>query len=87
MKAMLSTINNKERFFWFIGIFLLAFHSLNQSDKISDLEVAVSHNTDFETFNLKRQVFYEMLIDSIDMQSESNEQYNELLGIVVENGY
>ena len=79
-------MNNKERFFWLIGIFLLACHSLNQSDKISDLEVAVAHNTDFETLHLKRQVFYKMLLDSIDMQSESNEQYNELLDIVVENG-
>ena len=79
-------MNNKERFFCLIGIFLLACHSLNQSDKISDLEVAVAHNTDFETLNLKRQVFYKMLLDSIDMQSESNEQYNELLDIVVENG-
>ena len=79
-------MNNKERFFWLIGIFLLACQSLKQSDKMSDLEVAVAHNTDFETLNLKRQVFYKMLLDSIDMQSESNEQYNELLDIVVENG-
>lgn len=79
-------IKNKERFFWLIGIFLLAYHSLNQSNKISDLEVAVSHNTDFETFNLKRQVFYKILLDSTDTQSELNNQHNELRDIVLENG-
>jgi len=79
-------IRNTERFFWLVCIFLLACHSLNQSDEIKVLETAVSHNTDYETLNMKRQVFYKMLLDSIDMQNESNEQYNELLDIIVENG-
>jgi hypothetical protein len=56
-------MNNKERFLWLTGIVLIAFHSIKQSDKISELEVAVSHNTDFETFNLKRQAFYKMILE------------------------
>ena len=75
-------MNNKERFLWLAGLVLLAFHSLKQADEITKLEIAVSHNTDFEILNSKRQVFYKMLIDSIDMQNESNDQYNELLDIV-----
>ena len=75
-------MNNKERFLWLAGLVLLTFHSLKQTDEIAKLEIAVSHNTDFETFNLKRQTFYKMLMDSIDMQNESNDQYNELLDII-----
>lgn len=56
-------MNNKERFLWLSGIILIAFHSLKQSEKISELEVAVSHNNDFETLNLKRQAFYNMILE------------------------
>lgn len=78
-------MNNKERFLWLSALILIAFHCLDQSRKIDELETAVSHNTDFEVLNTKHQVFYELLLDSIDMQNESNEQYNELLDLVITN--
>ena len=56
-------MNNKERFLWLTGIVLIAFHSIKQSEQISELEVAVTHNNDFETFNLKRQAFYKMILE------------------------
>jgi len=55
-------MNNKERFLWLAGLVLLAFHSLKQADEIKKLEIAASHNTDFETLNLKRQAFYHMIL-------------------------
>jgi hypothetical protein len=55
-------MNNKERFLWLAGLVLLTFHNLKQTEQIAELETAVSHNTDFEIFNLNRQYFYQTLL-------------------------
>ena len=73
-----------ERLVWALVIVLGGFYIDKQEKTIEDLEKAVSHNTDFETLNLKRQVFYSMLLNSINSQVELQDQYNDLLDIVAE---
>jgi len=74
-----------ERLVWALVVCLGGYYIDTQQDKIEKLEQAVAYNTDFELKNLQRQVFYSMLLDSIDMQTESNEQYNELLDLLADN--
>ena len=74
-----------ERLVWALVVCLGGYYIDTQQDKIEKLEQAVAYNTDFELKNLQRQVFYSMLLDSIDMQTESNEQYNELLDLFADN--
>ncbi len=74
-----------ERLVWALVVCLGGYYIDTQQDKIEKLEQAVVYNTDFELKNLQRQVFYSMLLDSIDMQTESNEQYNELLDLFADN--
>tara|TARA_B100002019_G_scaffold107922_1_gene92749 strand:- start:8546 stop:8791 length:246 start_codon:yes stop_codon:yes gene_type:complete len=71
-----------ERIVWVVVIALGGFYINKQEIQIKELEKAVSYNTDFELKNLQRKVFYEMLLDSIEMQQESNDQYNELLEVM-----
>ena len=74
-----------ERLVWALVVCLGGYYIDTQQDKIEELEQAVAYNTDFELKNLQRQVFYSMLLDSIDMQTESNEQYNELIDLLADN--
>jgi hypothetical protein len=34
-------MNNKERFLWLAGFFLLSFHCVNQSSEISELKLII----------------------------------------------
>lgn len=74
-----------ERLVWVVVIALGGFYIDSQEKEIKKLETAVSINTDFELKNLQRKVFYEMLLDDIDRSIEADEQYNELLDMLVEN--
>jgi len=76
---------NKERFFWVAAVIFLVLNYSNQSNKILDLEIAVAHNTDFETLNLKRRVFYKMLLDSTNEQNKPKGQYGKSLIKSLEN--
>lgn len=74
-----------ERLVWVVVIALGGFYIDSQEKEIKKLETAVSVNTDFELKNLQRKVFYEMLLDDIDRSIEADEQYSELLDMLVEN--
>ena len=74
-----------ERLVWALVVCLGGYYIDTQQDEIEKLEQAVAYNTDFELKNLQRKVFYEMLLDDIDRSIEADEQYNELLDMLVEN--
>ena len=74
-----------ERLVWVVVVALGGFYIDSKEKEIKKLETSVSINTDFELKNLQRKVFYEMLLDDIDRSIEADEQYNELLDMLVEN--
>lgn len=74
-----------ERLVWVVVVALGGFYIDSQEKEIKKLETAVSINTDFELKNLQQKVFYEILLDDIDRSIEADEQYNELLDMLVEN--
>ncbi len=75
-----------ERLVWVVVVALGGFYIDSKEKEIKKLETAVAINTDFELKNLQQKVFYEMLLDDIDRSIEADEQYNELLDMLVENG-
>ena len=74
-----------ERLVWVVVVALGGFYIDSKEKEIKKLETSVAINTDFELKNLQRKVFYEMLLDDIDRSIEADEQYNELLDMLVEN--
>ena len=75
-----------ERLVWVVVVALGGFYIDSKEKEIKKLETAVAIKTDFELKNLQQKVFYEMLLDDIDRSIEADEQYNELLDMLVENG-
>tara|TARA_Y100000361_G_C11161538_1_gene347720 strand:- start:3550 stop:3831 length:282 start_codon:yes stop_codon:yes gene_type:complete len=90
-------MNNTERFFWLLGVFVLCFYALNQSSKIENLQsvneiqkLAFDMKSNKETRNvslasgaLSQEYLLNSLLDSIDSEIEAEEEYLEIISNLI----